>query len=617
MSNRSGKGLNVLGLCSTGHGAAIALVSEEFGVRAMTLERFTGHKHSLLFTRRELADITSCATPIDRSIFDALTYSYRRFPRAYVLEDTFLPFLRAVLRGLPLWPEDIDLVLTSDCHFAFNSGRTSKSAFSELFPNAKLVRKLEHHTIHQWQAYLPSGFSKAAILTLDESGEGLARLAGRKIAMTMAVARDGELQVLKEHLHPHSSPGLLYGEVCRHVGYHSGEEGKLMGLAPFGRDAVYQKLLPELRLLDDGSFHFLESGDLCSRLHRIKPRRRRGEPIEPVHADIAYAAQRLLEDILINAMKALGRMAPQDIKQVCVSGGVGLNSCANEKMFRASRFRDIYINPNPGDDGHAIGCALYGARILGKRKLPVSIPTDYLGPAYSDEEIHAALMLESMPLQEAAPDTVAAMLEAGRIVAIFQAGSEYGPRALGNRSILADPRNPEMTNIINERVKHRELFRPYAPVVLEEKVDQWFDQSGPNPFMLRVVPVLPEKRAILGAITHIDGSARVQTLRRETNPRLYAIIEAFERRSGIPILLNTSFNVAGKPIVETPNDALECFRSTGIDVLVAGRVMAVKSAVFRAAADSAAVADCSAATPEMIRARSHYQQLRAYAQGAA
>lgn len=608
--NKSVKtGVNVLGLCSTGHGAAVALVSQQHGVRAMTLDRFSGHKHSLLFTRRELADIASGATPIDKSIFDALEYSYRKFPRSYVVEDTLMPFIQALLRGLPLTPEDINLVVTSNCHFAFNEGRSSAKFFSRMFPHAQVIRKLEHHTIHQWQAYLASGFSRAAILTLDESGEGLARLGGRKIAMTMAVARDGHLQVLREHLHPESSPGLLYAEVCRHLGYHAGEEGKLMGLAPYGNDSVYRKLLPELKLFDDGGFRFLDSDDLCSRLHRMKPKRQRGEPIQTIHADMAYAAQRLLEDILENAMKALARMTPKDVTDVCVAGGVGLNSCANEKMFRASRFEDIYISPNPGDDGHALACALYGARIVLGKEFPAGLATDYLGPVYSDNEIRSALAPHVGDLQDATPDRVAAMLEEGRIVALFQGGSEFGPRALGNRSILADPRDPEMTTIINERAKHRELFRPYAPVVLEEKVHEWFDHSGPNPFMLRVVPVLPEKRAKLGAITHIDGSARVQTLRRETNPRLYAIIQAFERRTGIPVLLNTSFNIAGKPIVETPADAIECFRSTGIDVLIAGAVMAVKPTMQGA--------QSGASTPEMLRARSQYQVLRAHAQAAA
>ncbi len=611
MSQSLHKGMNVLGLCSTGHGAAVALISQKHGVRAMTLDRFTGHKHSLLFTRRELADITSGASPIDKSIFDALEYSYRGFPRSYTVEDTFVPFVQALFHGLPLDLPDIDLIVTSNSHFAFNSGRSTLRFFRGLFPNAQVVRNLEHHTVHQWQAYLPSGFSKAAILTLDESGEGLARLRGRKIAMTMAIARGAELQVIKEFLHPDSSPGLVYAEVCRHLGYRSGEEGKLMGLAPYGNDSVYRKLRPELKLLDDGGFRFLDSDDLCSRLHRIRPKRQRRETIEPVHADIAFAAQQILEDILIHAMKTLAGIVPADVTDVCVSGGVGLNSCANEKMFRASRFNDIYISPNPGDDGHALACALYGARVLAQHSSPFNIPTDYLGPVYSDDEIHSAVMEPSLELRSADPDSIAALLASGRIVALFQGGSEYGPRALGNRSILADPRDPEMTNIVNERVKHRELFRPYAPVVLEEKVHHWFDHSGPNPFMLRVVPVLPSKQAQVGAITHIDGSARVQTVRRGSNPLLYAIIEAFERRTGVPVLLNTSFNVAGKPIVETPEDAIDCFRSTDIDVLIAGRVMAVKPAALDAARPLR-----HTLTPQMQRARTVYQALREHAQSA-
>jgi carbamoyltransferase len=607
------KGTNVLGLCSTGHGAAVSLVSQKHGVRAMTLDRFTGHKHSLLFTRRELADITSGSTPIDKSIFDALQYSYRRFPRSYTVEDALEPFLWALFRGLPLDFKDIDLVVTSNCHFAFNAGRSTPRFFRGLFPNAQVFRDLEHHTIHQWQAFLPSGFSKAAILTLDESGEGLARLGGRKIAMTMAVARDRELSVITEFLHPDSSPGLLYAEVCRHLNYHAGEEGKLMGLAPFGTDRIYRQLLPELKLMEDGGFRFLGSDELCTRLHKIRSKRQRGEPIEPVHADMAYAAQTLLEDILVHAMQTLARLAPADVSSVCVSGGVGLNSCANEKMFRASRFRDIYISPNPGDDGHALACALYGARVLAKQSVPASLPTDYLGPVYSDDDIHAAVMRDSVELRAADPNHIASMLAAGKIVALYQGGSEYGPRALGNRSILADPRNPEMTNIVNERVKQRELFRPYAPVVLEEKVHHWFDHSGPNRFMLRVVPVLPEKREQLGAVTHIDGSARVQTVTRETNPQLYAIIEAFERRTGIPVLLNTSFNLAGKPIVETPEDAVQCFLSTGLDALIGGKVIAVKPAALSTdAADSGA----DPITPAMRRARNGYQILRQHAQTA-
>jgi len=609
MNSRSDRGPNVLGLCSTGHGAAIALVSPKYGVRALTLDRFTGRKHSLLFTRREYEEIKGCTTPTDLHINEALSFSYRGFPTSFIIEETFLPFLRAVLRGLPLRPEQIDLVVTSNCHFGFNEGR-AETLLGSFFPNAQIVRAVEHHAIHQWQAFLPSPFKEAAVMTIDESGESLARLKGRKIAMSMSVATGSSMEVLHEHVHPRSSPGLMYADFSRHIGYYSGEEGKTMGLAPYGRDEIYQQFLPELKLFDDGSFAFLSSNELCARLNSIQPRRSREEPVEPVHADIAYAGQRILEDVLTNAMQALGRMTPSFIENVCLSGGVALNSCANEKIFRASRFKDIYISPNAGDDGHALACALYGARVLLGQPSPVSLPDDYLGPPYSDEEIERSLVPYSVEVRDADVDTVASMLAERRIVALFQNGSEYGPRALGNRSILADPRRSEMTDIVNERVKRRELFRPYAPVVLEEKVSEWFEHDGPSPFMLRVVQVRPDKVAHLGAVTHIDGSARLQTINRETNPRLYAIIEAFERRTGVPILLNTSFNVAGRPIVETPEDAIDCLYSTGLDALVAGKFLLTKPENGRGSEASASL------TREMIEARRQYETLKEHAKGA-
>lgn len=569
---------NVIGLCSTGHGAAVALVSARHGVRALTLDRFTGHKHSLLFTRRELEDITGAATPIDRQIFEALDYSYGRFPRALVIEEAFAPFLRSLLRGLPIGPRDVDLVVTSDCHFGFNRGRVG-DLLRCFFPNAEIVHDLEHHAIHQWQAFLQSGFTAAAVLTVDESGEALGRLGGRKVSMSLSLARGREVEVMAEHTHPRSSPGLLYGIVSRHLGYYAGEEGKTMGLAAYGGDAVYRRLAGDLRLFGDGSFAFLAEDELLGRLQEVRRRRQPGEPVEPIHADIAYAGQRLLEDVLRNAVAALGRQVPSAVGDLCLAGGTALNSSANEKLFRASRFERIYICPNPGDDGHSLGCALYGARILRREPGPEGVADDYLGPPYTDREIAAALDRRSLTAPAASPDEVAALLAAGRTVAVYQGGSEYGPRALGNRSILADPRRAETRDLLNERVKHRENFRPYAPVVLEEQVGDWFDHDGPSRFMLRVVPVRPDRRELLGAVTHVDGSARIQTVDRRTNPRLYAIVEAFGRQTGVPVLLNTSFNVSGRPIVETPDDAVECFLDSGLDALLAGDRLVVKPAV--------------------------------------
>ncbi|CAO3383217.1 carbamoyltransferase family protein [Azospirillum argentinense] len=572
---------NVIGLCSTGHGAAIALASARHGVRALTLDRFTGHKHSLLFTRRERDEIRRGATPIDRQINEALSYSYDGFPRAHVIEETFLPFLHAVLRGLPLTPRDIDLVVTSDCHFGFNSGRVG-GLLRSFFPNAEVVRSLEHHAIHQWQAFLPSPFAAAAVLTADESGEALDRLGGRKVAMTLAVARGTAMEVVHEHTHPRSSPGLLYADVSRHLGYHAGEEGKTMGLAAFGGDCVYRALAPHLTLHRDGSFDFMDTPELLARLARWSPRRERRDPVLPVHADIAHGVQRLLEDIMGNAMRALEAATPPDIEAVCLAGGVALNSCANERIFRASRFKDIYVCPNAGDDGHALACALYGARMLRGLAMPRGMAHDYLGPARGDDALRAEVAARGLEVIEATPDAVAALLAEGRIVGLYQGGAEFGPRALGNRSILADPRPAGMAVQVNARVKHRELYRPYAPVVLEEKVHEWFEMRGRSPYMLRVVPVRPDRRARVPAITHIDGTARVQTIGRADNPRLYDIVAAFERRTGIPVIMNTSFNLAGKPVVETLDDALDCYRVTGIDALVIGPCLLVKPEEERA-----------------------------------
>jgi carbamoyltransferase len=576
----SSANVNVLGLCSTGHGAAAALVSSQFGVRALTLERFTGQKNSLLFTRRELSEIKSKSSKMDAAIHSAMAYSFNGFPPSFVIEDTLLPFVRHLLQGLPITPSDIDLVVTAECHFGFNWGRIGH-LLESFFPNASVSRELEHHKIHQWQAYLPSRFTRAAILTADESGESLGRLDDSKIAMTLSVAEHLSIDVLKEHVHPQSSPGLLYGDFSRFLGFFAGEEGKTMGLAPYGRDVVYKRLRKDLKLFDDGSFAFLPSTELLTSIGKHAKRRQPGAPITPAHADIAYAGQMLLEEIMLNAAKALKQMRP-DVTDLCIAGGVGLNSCANQKIAEQSKFRRIYIAPNPGDNGHALACALYGAHVV--RKLPrKAIDTDYLGPnTNEDRALSTTLHCHGLKSQTVTASRVADLIQQGRVIGIYQGGAEHGPRALGNRSILADPRDARMSEIVNARVKHRELFRPFAPVVLVERARDWFtfenDTETESPFMLRVVRVRPDRREKLGAVTHIDGTARIQTLSRNTNPWLYEIIEAFEAQTGLPVLLNTSFNLAKKPIVETLEDALQCYLQTELDGLLIGRNLLLKSA---------------------------------------
>lgn len=578
---RTPKGINVLGICSTGHGAALALVSSEYGIRALTLDRFTGQKHSLLFCREELADILAKRDPVNDEIYGALHFSYCKFPPAFVFEDFFIPFLKALLHGLPLRPRHIDLVVCSPSHFAVNPGRLGPH-LNRYFPHAEIHNSMEHHHAHQCQAFLASPFADSALLTLDQSGEMLPRLGGKKIALSLAVASGTSIEVLKEHTYPESSPGQLYDTISQQLGFYSGQEGKTMGLAPYGTNRIYRDIVGALELHEDGSFTFPHHREFEAILARYAPVRKPEEALTPVHADIAYAGQTLLEDILINAVQALGRLAPARIKNLGMAGGVALNSVANEKLFRASRFSQVYIMPNANDDGHALGCALYGFFCLRGQTRPVGgVVHDYLGPAYDRATIETALQGRGLVYEKLADRarTVAGLLEQGLIVGWFQGGSEFGPRALGNRSILADPRPAAMKNHLNHEVKHREPFRPFAPVVLEEKASDWFDLDGPSKFMLRVVAVRPEKREEIAAVTHVDGTARVQTVNRLDNSRLYELIEAFALRTGVPVLLNTSFNVAGRPIVETPDDAIDCFLSTGIDALVLDDLLVQKRPV--------------------------------------
>jgi carbamoyltransferase len=575
-SARQGGSYNVLGICSTGHGAAFALVSSRFGIRALNFERFLGKKYALLLAREELREIEERIGPISSGIRFVLSNRDGSMPPAAVFEDKWEEFLSALLHGLPLTARDIDVVVGSESHFAINRSWLGR-ALGRYFPNASVHTRVEHHAIHRFQAYFASGFSDAAVLTADACGEPLIRLAGSPLAMTLSRAAGDRIEVFAEHTYPRSSPGALYGYFNHYLGFENGEEGKTMGLSSFGRDDCYNALRPSLHLNADGSFRFLGSSQLTETLQCLRiDRRLPPDPIAPGHEDLAKAAQLLLDDIMLNAVRALERSAPS--RNLCLAGGTALNSVTNERIFRASRFRNLYVMPNAGDCGHALGCALYGERVLlgrGIRRPPARqhttlSGTDALGPLYCDSEIEKAI--EAAGLQILRRDDIAAaaadLISQGLIVGWFQGGSEHGPRSLGQRSILADPRPASMKDHLNARVKHREPFRPFAPAVLEERAREYFDLEGPSPFMLRVVDVIPEKRAVIPSVTHVDGTARVQTVNALTQPLFHALISAFDQITGVPIVLNTSFNVAGRPIVETPKDAIDCYLSTEIDALV-------------------------------------------------
>jgi carbamoyltransferase len=311
-------------------------------------------------------------------------------------------------------------------------------------------------------------------------------------------------------------------------------------------------------------------------MQQFEPGRWPGAELTQGHRDVAYAGQALLERIVVNAFEAAMRLTGQ--RRLAYAGGVALNSVANEIAFQTVRPEAIYIAPNPGDTGHALGCALFGAYEIARWPPPLKEIPDFIGPGYSDEEMIEAARGSAYPVTTPADlaQAMAACIAGGLITARFSGAAEHGPRALGNRSILCDPRPAAMKDYLNERVKHREGFRPFAPAVLEEEAGEWFDIAERSSYMLRVVQVRPERQEQVAATVHVDGSCRVQTVNARENPGFHSLLRAFRARTGVPVVLNTSFNIAGKPIVETPRDAINCFAATEIDVLALGPVLLAK-----------------------------------------
>lgn len=563
---------HVLSIACTGHGASLAYANTDGDVRCSVLDRWSGVKHVMMLSALEYGRIRYPRVELDKKINEALLYGFGEFPPTRIFEETIGPWTEWLLRDLPVTGRDIDLVVTSNSHFVTGEGVLGPN-LHQWFPNARIDRDIEHHAVHQRQAFWQSGFSEAAVLTLDNCGEALERLDGRKLAGTIAHMTDsGECTVHNEMFFPEASVGQIYSLVSQHVGFLQGEEGKTMGLAPLGKPTLYDTLSAELQLHEDGSFTFIDLEEFQERMEAYVPERKARGELLPEYADVAYAGQALLERVVINAWAATLRTT--GVKRLAYAGGVALNSVANDKAFLATRPEALYIAPNAGDTGHALGCVLYGLHELAGYPPPRREHPEYLGPAYTTAEIEAALAGTRYPVTRP-PDpaaTLARCIANGYITARFAGRAEFGPRALGNRSILCDPRRPDMKDYLNAQVKHREAFRPFAPSVLRPHAADWFEME-PNhkyAYMLSVVPVRPEKRDQIPAVLHVDDTARIQTLTQAENPGYWDVIHAFYELTGVPLVLNTSFNLAGKPIVETPQDALTCFESTNIDVLALG-----------------------------------------------
>jgi carbamoyltransferase len=555
--------VNILGIGGYSHDSAAALVVDGQLVAAVAEERLTRVKHQGGVPHRavqyclEAAGITTDDVDHIGCYMRPLARIGRRVPYR----------LRQMLRS-PLYSAGfIAYELAHNTLYAAGMrslrGRNTKLHF------------MAHHPAHAASAFLVSPYDTAALFSIDYVGEYASTWAG--------IGRGTDIHCLRRKNYPQSL-GVFYSAMTDYLGFlRASDEYKVMGLASYGEPAYYDDFQQIIRLHDDGwygvdlswaAWHYLPGsrfGYFSKKfIDRFGPPRKKGEPIEKRHMDLAASAQKILEEAVLGMMRWLHGKTGET--RLCMAGGVALNCAMNGRLLRESPFEHIYVQPAAGDDGIAIGAAFQLHHALTGEPRQFVMDDARLGPEHGDDAIRRLLAMAKLPHET--PDDLeaatAGLLAEGKIVGWYQGRMEFGPRALGARSILADPTRPDMQDLLNKYVKHREEFRPFAPSVLEEKAAGWFEGCTRSPFMLFVYPVKPDKQERVPAITHIDGTARVQTVNRETDPRYHRLISEFEKRRGVPMVVNTSFNVMGEPIVNTPEDAVRCFYSTGMDALVLG-----------------------------------------------
>jgi len=458
--------------------------------------------------------------------------------------------------------------------------QTDESALAMPFHN------LEHHQAHMASAFLVSPFKEAAVLSVDGFGDLCSTMQGHGVG--------GRVDEIGSVMFPHSL-GLFYTAICQYLGFENyGDEGKVMGLAPYGESRHLEKMLEIVRPAGHNAFelnleyftHHIsgiemswdEGTPYIGRIYSNKlcevfgPSRQPEEDITNHHRNIAASMQKCLEFHLFRILNDLHERTGST--NLCMAGGVAYNSVANGLILKNTPFREIFIQPAAGDSGTALGVAFHIWNTLLGNPRNYIMRDAYLGPEYTEQELEAALRAFGAPYErfDDIEDRAADLLAAGKIVGWFQGRMELGPRALGNRSILADPRQEQIKDVLNLRIKHRESFRPFAPSVQEEYLNEYFEDAFESPFMLMVFKVRPEHRPKIPAIKHVDQTGRVQSVSKTTNPKFWNLIEAFRRRTGIPLLLNTSFN-ENEPIVCSPQDALHCFATTQMDALVLGNLL--------------------------------------------
>ncbi|WP_119270106.1 carbamoyltransferase family protein [Taklimakanibacter deserti] len=587
--------MHVLGLSAFYHDSAAAIVADGRIIAAAQEERFTRKKHDSNFP---LQAISYCLKAAGRSLdeIDHIVFYDKPFLKFERLLETYMAFaprgFASFRMAMPIWLKEK----------LFQKSLLGKE-LRKIDEKWKAPEKLlfaEHHLSHAASAFYPSPFEEAVVLTMDGVGEWA--------TTSVAIGRGAELTVEREIHFPHSL-GLLYSAFTYFTGFkvNSGEY-KLMGLAPYG-EPRYAKIIRDnlIDLKPDGSFRLnLDYFDYCTGLTMTNsrfdelfggPPRRADQLLTQREMDIAASIQLVLEEAVLTLTRSLAKET--GLANLCLAGGVALNCVANGKVLRDKTFANIWVQPAAGDAGGAVGAALtaYHGLCGGARKVPASgdaMAGAYLGPSYDQADIEARLsqagakfeVVDDVTLLSRSADALAD----GKAVGWHQGRMEFGPRALGNRSILGDPRSPKMQSVLNLKVKFRESFRPFAPSVLREHVAEWFELDTDSPYMLMVADVVQDRRKTMSeeeqklfgidklniprsdipAVTHVDYSARIQTVSADTNPRYHALISAFKERTGCPVLVNTSFNVRGEPLVCTPEDAFRCFMGTDIEVLAVG-----------------------------------------------
>jgi carbamoyltransferase len=552
--------MNVLGISCYYHDAAACLVSDGSIIAAAEEERFTRKKHDNRFPEEAIAFCLAKAGMVIADI-DAICF----------YEKPLLKLERILASGRQWAAQSLDLTRYQISQSLNERLFLPQVLFDKLSYSGR-VMYVDHHLSHAASAYYISNFASSAILTVDGVGEWA--------TTAQFIAENGVIRKHKEIHYPHSL-GLLYSTVTAFLGFKvNNDEYKVMGLASYGKPRFRDKIEKLLTIYTDGSFRLnlkyfsymydakrMYSNDFVELFGQPRVPE---APITQDHIDIASSVQAVLEDVMIRMTTAFQKETRQE--NICLAGGVALNCVANWRLVQETPFKHFCIQPASGDGGGSMGAALYGyfsSHSYPIRKLQHST---LLGPEFSDEEIEKELKSKDVSFTKVDEQTLcrktADLIHRNQIVGWFQGRMEFGPRALGNRSILANATNPSMKDILNSRVKFREDFRPFAPAVLQEKANEYFNFPFESPYMLFIAPVKTGKESLIPSVTHTDGTARMQTVSHDDNPRFHRVISEFESLSGIPIVINTSFNIRGEPIVCTPKDAINCFLKTDIDYLI-------------------------------------------------